>query len=198
MQIDNATRETSRGLGLGLAIVKRCAGMLGHRLSLRSEPGRGSCFAVELPLAQAAPALAKPLAADAAGAESLASRRVVLVEDDPAVRMALLARLEAWGAQVHAFDDLPALRTWLDQAASGPDLILSDYRLPSGTGVEAIAEVRRRFDAPGQHTPAALLTGDTAPEELTRLQAAQVPVLHKPFRAEALLALWAQARPGAP
>jgi signal transduction histidine kinase len=43
----------SEGLGLGLAIVRRTADMLGHRLSVRSIPGRGSCFALILPRAGA-------------------------------------------------------------------------------------------------------------------------------------------------
>ena len=43
----------SEGLGLGLAIVRRTADMLGHRLSVRSIPSRGSCFALVLPRAVA-------------------------------------------------------------------------------------------------------------------------------------------------
>lgn len=41
-----------RGLGLGLAIVQRLCRLLGHRIELRSRPGRGSVFAVEVPLAE--------------------------------------------------------------------------------------------------------------------------------------------------
>ena len=50
-QLDNPARERSRGLGLGLAIVQRLADLLGHAVDVRSRPGKGSVFAVEVPLA---------------------------------------------------------------------------------------------------------------------------------------------------
>ena len=50
-----AVRDSSRGLGLGLAIVRRSATLIGARLELRSDPGRGSMFSVRLPLCKAAP-----------------------------------------------------------------------------------------------------------------------------------------------
>ncbi|MEW5726812.1 MAG: ATP-binding protein [Pseudomonadota bacterium] len=43
---------TSRGLGLGLAVVRRMAALMGHELELRSVVGKGSAFAVVVPLAQ--------------------------------------------------------------------------------------------------------------------------------------------------
>ncbi len=49
-QLDNAARERKRGLGLGLSIVQRLGNLLGHRLSVRSHPGKGSVFAIEVEL----------------------------------------------------------------------------------------------------------------------------------------------------
>src|SRR5690606_7204906 len=43
-----AGSASSKGLGIGLSIVQRFAALLGHRLSLDSEPGRGSCFSIDL------------------------------------------------------------------------------------------------------------------------------------------------------
>ena len=47
-QLDNAARERSRGLGLGLSIVQRLGELLGHRVRVRSRPGKGSVFAIEV------------------------------------------------------------------------------------------------------------------------------------------------------
>jgi signal transduction histidine kinase len=52
VQIDNPERDREKGLGLGLAIVRRLGELLGHRVGLRSAPGRGSCFWVEVPRAE--------------------------------------------------------------------------------------------------------------------------------------------------
>src|SRR6202023_1331154 len=49
-QLDNAARERSRGLGLGLSIVQRLGNLLGHRIRVRSHPGKGSVFAIEVML----------------------------------------------------------------------------------------------------------------------------------------------------
>jgi len=48
-QARNPARDRARGMGLGLAIVKRLCDLLGHRIHLQSEPGRGSAFMVTLP-----------------------------------------------------------------------------------------------------------------------------------------------------
>lgn len=53
VQLDNPERDASKGLGLGLAIVRRTAEILDHPLRLTSRPGRGSCFALTIPLTQA-------------------------------------------------------------------------------------------------------------------------------------------------
>ena len=63
-QLDNAARERSRGLGLGLSIVQRLGNLLGHRVRVRSHPGKGSVFAIEVMLAPSgtAPQLDAPSA----------------------------------------------------------------------------------------------------------------------------------------
>lgn len=186
VQVDNPARDGTKGMGLGLAIVQRSAAMLGHRIGLESALGRGSRFWVELPPAEAPQAAF----ADAAPGDMpdepvpLQGRRVLLVEDDASVRAAMIERLQAWGAQVVAAHvDVPSLEAWLANLHQpAPDLMVSDYRLPHGDGLQAIAAARRRFGA----LPALLVTGDIAPHDLARLHDAGLRVLHKPFRPEAL------------
>ena len=189
-QVGNPAREASRGLGLGLSIVRRGASLLAHPLHLRSRVGRGSCFSLTLPREDST-AVPAPVVAEAS--MPLTGRRITVVEDDPIMLDALAERLRAWGAQVRALDGVPALRASLpplgaareaDPQARYTDLLITDHRLPGGSGLLVIELVRQRCGA----TRAMVVTGDTAPGDLTVLQASGLPVLHKPFRAEELLA----------
>lgn len=187
VQVGNPARQRrpEGGMGLGLAIVRRSANLLGHRLSLSSRLGRGSCFSLWLPCGGK---IAPPAAEAPVPTLSLVGMRVLLIEDDDAVRASLKARLQAWGATVlaHASGQslLAAVPASAEAAALFADLVISDQRLPDIRGVALVQELRRRCG----HLPALLITGDTAPEQLAELQASGVPVLHKPFRAEALMA----------
>ena len=89
-QLDNAARERSRGLGLGLSIVQRLGNLLGHRVSVRSQPGKGSVFAIEvaLPPSLAAPPLRAPASLgqliEPGGVRRTGT--ILVIEDDPEVR----------------------------------------------------------------------------------------------------------------
>ncbi|NTV11137.1 MAG: HAMP domain-containing protein, partial [Zoogloea sp.] len=97
VQLDNPERSRYKGLGLGLAIVRGLVVLLGHRLRLRSEPGRGSVFAVELQRGQPGEL---PSAESLEPASRLAGLRVALVDDDPLALSALTSLLESWGCEV--------------------------------------------------------------------------------------------------
>lgn len=182
VQLDASSKHRREGLGLGLPIVRRSAALLGAPLTLRSRPGRGSCFGIEL-----APADGAPVAAVGAvpGSTALDGLTLVLVEDDATVRDALGARLTAWGARVWSFDSPQGLRAALDALPPGQrqaDLIITDLHLSGGSGFDVIALMRRRFGS----LPALVVTGDTAPADVVRLSDLNAKLLHKPFRAEEL------------
>ena len=156
--------DQRKGLGLGLAIVKRLAGLMGAPLTMRSQPGRGTMFTLELPQGRAprpAAVLSVPGGKGPVGI-TLAGRRIVVVEDEPAVRAGLEVLLVGWGAQIDAFESVAASRAWAersDPAVIRPDLFIVDYRLEDGlNGVDAIKSLRARF---GAGIPAILVTGST-------------------------------------
>ena len=191
-QVSNPGRDRAQGLGIGLSIVRRLSALLSHPVELHSLPGRGSRFRVKLPLATAPdPALSDARngmeSADHithAGSTLALPRRVLLVDDEADIGVAMTALLSAHGIHVTiARDEAEALAAFTDATF---DALLCDYRLAGGAdGLALGLRLRQRF-APG--LPLLLVTGETSPERLQKVRDAQVPVLFKPVSAETLLA----------
>jgi CheY-like chemotaxis protein len=178
-QIGDESRN--RGSGLGLAIVARSAALLGLEVTVRSWPGRGSVFALELPLGQAR-AMPAPEAANQAVRPPL---RIAVVDDNAGVRDALACALRHAGHHVAAAATGDAVLAELGDLA--PDIVISDYRLTKGeTGFDVIANIRT---AMGMELPAVLITGDTDPRLLRSMADRGIIVLHKPLDMDALEAV---------
>ncbi|MEX6502585.1 hybrid sensor histidine kinase/response regulator [Pseudomonas zhanjiangensis] len=170
-QLDNPGRNAELGLGLGLAIVRQLAALLGHPLQLRSAPGQGSCFSLDLPWALAGQQRPAP------AASATLQGRVLVLEDDREGREALAGLLRRWGCEVTACADLPAALCSLQTAA--PQLLISDYRLAAvEDGLRAIDRLR---EAAGQMLPALLISADLSPELQERCIPAHVTLLGKPL-----------------
>lgn len=177
-QLDPNSQGGQQGLGLGLAIVRRLAELLGHRLSLRSAPGRGSLFEVLLPVTQAPP---DPVAPPRYGVID-AGERVLVVEDAPEVRDSLVLQLRAWGFQVIDADgEEAAVAAVAVQTVGG---IVADFRLPGGAN--GIDLARRLVTLAGRPLPVVLLTGDTEPDRLREAVDSGFHLLHKPVAPEDL------------
>jgi signal transduction histidine kinase/CheY-like chemotaxis protein len=184
-QVGNPERDRSKGLGLGLAIVERLARLLGVGLSLRSEPGRGSRFSVLLPAASAVAAVT-PLRDDGvlSPPARLAGVVVMVVENEAEIRAVTTALLESWGCKVLADTCAQTAMTRAAAMQGKPQLLVCDYRLDAHvTGLQLIDLLREEFN---EDIPALVLTGDTGPEVLRAVEAADCTILYKPVRPETL------------
>ena len=183
-QVGNPERDRGKGLGLGLAIVRRLARLLGLEVQLESNPGHGSTFALTLARAAGESGLRQPQRVpviDDAGA--LAGARVLVIDDEPSVRVGMRALLESWGCRVAACSGLVEAQRLLDDYALDVDVIVADFRLPQHeNGIETVRRLRERLG----EVPALIVSGDTAPERLREAQASGLPFLHKPVSAEKL------------
>lgn len=183
-QVGNPERDRRQGLGLGLAIVERLSDLLGHRITVNSTEGKGSMFAIDVPLAAAIQGHAKPRQLPLGLSQRGAA--IMVIEDEPDVRDSLELLLESWGHRVVSAGSAEEAIRRLPALGRAPDLILADYRLQDGdTGGQAIArvEVHLRSEA---KIPAIILTGDTAPERLAQAQALGHGLLHKPVQPASL------------
>ncbi len=170
-----------KGMGLGLSIAQRLAGLLGHRLELRSWPGKGSVFSVSVPLSTAT-AFTEPPRRPATAPVRTQAASVLVIEDDAAVCEAMRMMLELEG-----FDVLVAQSPHdaLHKAAAAPDIIVSDFHLGAQqTGPQLIGRLRQHFR---REIPAIVLTGDVTVVELPG-RGKRMHFLHKPVDADALIA----------
>jgi CheY-like chemotaxis protein len=179
-QLGNPERDRHKGLGLGLAIAQGLAKTLGHTLSLRSIPQRGSVFRLSLPLAHVLPlglATVDTRAPAQASSTLMRGVHVLVIDDDEAVLSAMAQLLKNWGCEVDAAGSIEQALVLAQLQA--PDILISDYRLRhQRTGAQAIAEVRTAL---GKQLPALIITGDTAPERLREAMGSGIPLLHKPL-----------------
>lgn len=175
--VERASERT--GVGLGLAIVERIAKMLGYRIQVRSQPGRGSAFSIEVPLAEATSPVSREAAPlVAAIGDPLPGRRVLVLDNETSILHSMAALLGQWGCEVLTATDLDEANEAL--AGAGPELILADYHLDRGiTGWDVALRLREQFAQP---IPVVMITADRSDQCRRQLQGFGVPVLNKPVK----------------
>ncbi|WP_287147405.1 PAS domain-containing hybrid sensor histidine kinase/response regulator [Aeromonas sp.] len=140
-RLDHSRTAKEQGLGLGLAIARGIALVLGHNLTLRSWPGRGSVFAITLNLATR-PVATTQVAAPALRDSQLEGVRVLCIDNESEILIAMHSLLGRWGCEVVCAQSLVQAE---DLIAGGflPQLVLSDYHLDDGkTGLQALHMLR--------------------------------------------------------
>ncbi|KAF0206202.1 MAG: integral membrane sensor hybrid histidine [Gallionellaceae bacterium] len=175
-QVDNQHRNRRKGLGLGLSIVRRVEGLLGCKVEVKSEPGKGSEFSLVVQRGETEQ-LAQPFVITHSR-HDLRGVAVALVEDDPDIRLLITGLMADWGCRVFAGELAEDVMREMDVAGLRPDLLVCDYRLPQG--VTAVYVIERMRELWG-NVPSLVLTGDTAAEVLQEIHASGAILLHKPI-----------------
>jgi len=183
-QVNNAARDTTKGLGLGLSVVKRVSKLLQVNVDLiRGEDG-GACFEILLP--QSAPKDStgvKPFATTVEDTNYIQGRTVLVVDDDAKILLSTQSLLTGVGMQVETANSTAiAIEKFGNNAI---DCVLIDLRLADGDdGFDAI----QKLTAIDQAVPIIIVSGDTAPERMRRANELGHRLLVKPVRLETLLA----------
>lgn len=186
-----------KGLGLGLAIVERLGRSLDHTVSVRSRPGRGTVFSVDVPIGIADETATPKPRRRMAG--ELGGLRVLCLDNEPDILDGMRAMLENWDCVVAtARSGAEAEKLLLldrddnrDNIGFVPDIILADYHLSSGeTGLDVLIRLR---DQHGFDIPGVVITADRSTETAERVRAQRFALLNKPLRPAKLRALMTRA-----
>jgi CheY-like chemotaxis protein/anti-sigma regulatory factor (Ser/Thr protein kinase) len=153
-QVDSTSTRRYEGTGLGLAIASRLVQLMGGRIEVESELGRGSMFrfGITLPVD------------DSSGEKEQAptgvsGARVLIVDDNPVNRQILLEQLRSWDFDCAAAESGAIALAFIEKSGQmgvGIDCVILDYQMPGMNGAEVAKAIRRMPCA--VDTPILLLT----------------------------------------
>lgn len=175
IQLNTTELSAQNGLGLGLSIVDRLVKLLGHKISLRSAPDKGSTFALRV--AKAPAASRAPMEVDNF---SLAGKKLLIVDADKPAREKMASLLGSWGCEVTEVRSLKAVQGLLKKGLRW-DLLLGDCQ---GADPDVIHAVRQ---SSGMIAPCILISGDM--QHVNRMQKAGYHFLNKPVKPAKLRSL---------
>lgn len=181
-----ARASTSEGMGLGLAIVERACILLNHDLTLDSELGRGTRFAVTLPFAEGGQHPDPMVGQGTLGHGIEPGERIIcLVENDTELRLAMCLLLEKWRFSVIDVQNAEDALLLLDEIGIVPDKFLIDYQLGDGMdGLGLIEALRGRY----RDISALVITANRSAAVRKKCADAAVRVAQKPIDAVELAA----------
>ena len=175
------TKEVGKGTGLGLSTVYGIVKQSGGFVFNAPGPDGGTVFTLFFPRAGGA-VEALPRARSVAASETAA--RILLVEDDRAVRMVLRRALQGGGYAVREAADALAALPLLEDAGIGIDVLVSDVMMPGMDGTALVARAR----AVRAGLPVVLMSGYAEAPRRAAVAGPATTFLAKPFAAAALLA----------
>ncbi|MEP9372242.1 response regulator [Mesorhizobium sp. KR1-2] len=133
-QVDGSSTRRHEGTGLGLAIAARLVDLMGGKIGIESEVGRGSVFWFSVPLpVHAMEDRSENVPTDVTGA------RVLVIDDNPVNREILLEQLRSWGFDCAAAESGAVGLAFLDRAfklGARVDCVILDYQMPGMNGAD--------------------------------------------------------------
>jgi signal transduction histidine kinase/ActR/RegA family two-component response regulator len=174
------TKEAGKGTGLGLSMVSGFVHQSGGELRIESAEGKGTRIEMLLPATEVEAETGSGDGDGEAALDWLDGKRIMLIDDDDAVRTVLTEQFRDAGGKVEDFASGDAAVAAIEQAPQSYDFILCDFAMPGLDGLETLRRVGAH--APGART--ALMTGNADDARLVRHPGLRV--IRKPLSPETL------------
>jgi signal transduction histidine kinase/FixJ family two-component response regulator len=149
------TTKGKGGSGMGMAVSFGIIRRHNGSIDVDSEPGRGTTFHISLPVAQEAETTAAPGSARPETSREGDRLRVLVVDDEAAVREVLREALEAEGCEVVVAESGETALSLYDARAGKIDVVFTDIGMPEMSGWELASEIRKRSET----IPLAIVSG---------------------------------------
>ncbi|MGI9386517.1 MAG: hybrid sensor histidine kinase/response regulator, partial [Methyloligellaceae bacterium] len=184
-----AGSQTPHGVGLGLSIVERIGRVLEQPITLEPKVGKGSVFSISLPIAKPAFAAPSPRQARPRVGE-ISGQTVLCIDNEPAVLDGMSTLISGWKCRVLRAISIAEAAEKISRETEAPDIIIADYHLDDGTGLDAIRNFRHAI---GYDVPAVVVTADRSPEVQDQVRNEGLTLLRKPLKPAQLRAFLAQS-----
>lgn len=185
-QANSSTSRKYGGTGLGLTITKKLINLLGGNLGMKSKPGVGTTFIIDLPLTRAAPALCVGKKVNI-NEEKLKGLHILYVEDVLPNQFLMKGFCSHWGVHLDIASDGEEAMEML-KVSQQYDLILMDIMMPGMDGYETSQQIRKMQGAYFKTVPIIAVTASVSNKEAKRyLQHGMNDFIEKPIKPQELI-----------
>ncbi len=174
-QAEDHTDKKYGGYGLGLTISKKLTELLGGKISLKSQEGKGSTFSIEIPLKKSKKPFNSEKKIEIGPKVGLS---LLIIDDDPAMLKLLKEVCHHLGLFAHTYNNFHEV---LKTAALQYDMVLTDIQMPNITGFEVLGKLQKDAYSHYAGQPIVAMTGRKDLKREQYIEAGFSDILQKPF-----------------